>query len=126
VAEAQQIHLTPEIARVPSMMFAIHPRSYTECCVRLHSMSLAGGRRVTVYTPTALRARRRRYPLLLLHDGQNVFEPARAFVEGQHWRAGETADALVAKRLIPPIMICAIDHAGPDRMLEMTPTPGPN
>ena len=90
-------------------------------------MSLADGRRVTVYMPAARRARsRQRYPVLVLHDGQNLFEPDRAFVAGQHWRVGETADALIAARRIPPIIICGIDHTGPGRIREMTPTPGPD
>ena len=89
-------------------------------------MPLADGRRVTVYLPGRLRSGRRRYPVLLLSDGQNLFEPDRAFVAGQHWRVGETADALIARRRIPPMIICGIDHAGPERIREMTPTPGPD
>ncbi len=88
-------------------------------------MWLGNGRRATIYVPAAARARgRRRLPLLILHDGQNLFEPERAF-NGQHWRVGETADALIAMRRIPPLIICGIDHAGPARIRELTPTPGP-
>lgn len=61
----------------------------------------------------------------MLHDGQNLFDPARAFVPGQHWRVGEIADELIAARRIPPLVICGCDHAGPDRLREMTPTRGP-
>jgi enterochelin esterase-like enzyme len=82
---------------------------------------------VTVYLPTSARARPRRpYPLLVLHDNQNLFEPERAFVKGQHWRAGETADRLIAGRVIPPIVMCGVDHGGDARIKEMTPTPGPD
>jgi enterochelin esterase-like enzyme len=95
--------------------------------VRLHSISLAAGRQVTLYVPDSVRPRRRRrYPLLILHDGQNLFDPSRAFVAGQHWRVGEIADELIAARRIPPIIICGFDHGGPDRIREMTPTSGPH
>ena len=88
-------------------------------------MWLGNRRRVTIYVPDAARARgRRRLPLLILHDGQNLFEPERAF-NGQHWRVGETADELIAARHIPPMIICGIDHGGPGRLRELTPTPGP-
>jgi predicted alpha/beta superfamily hydrolase len=80
-----------------------------------------------VYLPTSARARPRRpYSLLVLHDNQNLFEPERAFVKGQHWRAGETADRLIAGRVIPPIVICGVDHGGDARLEEMTPSPGPD
>jgi len=90
-------------------------------------MRLPGGRRLTVYLPPNARAKPRNpYSLLVMHDGQNLFEPDRAFVKGEHWRAGETADRLVASRAIPPIVICGIDHGGDERIHEMTPTPGPD
>ena len=87
-------------------------------------MWLPGGRRVTVYVPdrVSLRARRR-LPLLVLHDGQNLFDPDRAFA-GQHWRVGESADALIAGGAVAPMIICGVDHGGDQRIRELTPTPG--
>jgi enterochelin esterase-like enzyme len=100
-------------------------RVYALLFMRLHSMRLSDGRRVTVYLPRSIRARaRRRYPLLVLHDGQNLFEPERAFVPGRHWRVGEVADELIAARRIPPLVICGIDHGNAERIVDMTPTPG--
>ena len=63
-------------------------------------------------------------PLLLLHDGQNLFEPDRAHVPGQHWRVQETADVLIEAGKIPPIVIAGVDHLGPKRGSDMTPTTG--
>jgi len=95
----------------------------TQCRVQLQSMQLADGRRLTVYLSDTARARPRRpYPLLILHDGQNLFEPERAFAPGEHWRVGETADRLIADRVIPPIVVCGVDHGGTARITEMTPT----
>ena len=81
-------------------------------------------RQVTVCVPAAAREAGRPLPLLVLHDGQNVFEPDRAHVAGQHWRAAETADDLIDREVIPPLVIAAIDHAGDERASEYTPTPG--
>src|ERR1035441_8536801 len=91
----------------------------------LHSTCLPSGRRVTIYLPPGYEDEpRERYPLLVLHDGQNLFEGDRAHVTGEHWRVGETADELVAARRIPPIVIAGIDHAASDRIFEFTPTRG--
>jgi enterochelin esterase-like enzyme len=63
------------------------------------------------------------YPLLVLHDGQNLF----AFREqprGGSWHADETVDRLVQDRRIPPIVLLAIDHADERRIHEFTPTAG--
>ena len=79
------------------------------------------GRLVTVYVPEASP---RGAQVLLLHDGQNLFEPERAHVPGQHWRVAETADALIAAGRIPPVVIAGIDHLGEARGQEMTPTIG--
>ncbi len=80
-------------------------------------------RLITVYVPDDAGAGAPR-PLLLLHDGQNLFDADRAHVPGQHWRVAETADALIAAGRLPPIVIVGIDHLGPDRIREFTPTPG--
>jgi enterochelin esterase-like enzyme len=85
--------------------------------------SYAPGRQITVYLPAGHDAKTP-LPLLLLHDGQNLFEPDRAHVRGQHWQVAESADALIAAGAIPSVVIAGIDHAGEDRGREMTPTPG--
>ena len=36
------------------------------------------------------------FPVLYLHDGQNLFDPETSFIKGNYWRVGETADALIA------------------------------
>lgn len=88
-----------------------------------HSEFLFSGRTLVVYTPPGYkRDTRRRYPLLLLHDGQNVFDPSTSYVPGEHWRAKETADDLLARRRIEPLVICAVYHGGARRLFEYTPT----
>jgi predicted alpha/beta superfamily hydrolase len=64
----------------------------------------------------------RRYPVLYMHDGQNLFDPETAFVRGQHWRLGEMADMLIAEGRVEPLIIVGIYHTGHDRVHEYTPT----
>ncbi|MFY9558747.1 MAG: alpha/beta hydrolase-fold protein [Terriglobales bacterium] len=61
-----------------------------------------------------------RYPVLYLNDGQNLFDPATAF-GGVHWRAGETAERLIAEGKIPPLIIVGIDNTGKNRLWEYIP-----
>jgi predicted alpha/beta superfamily hydrolase len=51
----------------------------------------------------------KRYPVLYLNDGQNLFDPATAFA-GVHWQVGETATRLIAAQKIPPLIIVGIDN----------------
>lgn len=79
-------------------------------------------RRLTVWLPPGYRRRLRtnRYPVLYLNDGQNLFEPERAF-GGVTWGVAETAADLVRKRRIPPMLIVGIDHGGARRGREYLP-----
>jgi enterochelin esterase-like enzyme len=87
------------------------------------SHHLGARRPVVIYLPPGYRRdTRRHYPLLLLHDGQNVFDPSTSYIPGQHWRAKETADALLAQRRIEPLIIAAVYHGAEKRLWEYTPT----
>jgi len=78
---------------------------------------------VTVYLPPGYHERETaRYPVLYMQDGQNLFEPQRAFVPGQHWRLSEAADDAINQRAAAPMIIVGVDHAGPARIEEYTPT----
>jgi enterochelin esterase-like enzyme len=61
-------------------------------------------------------------PLLLLHDGQNLFDDGRAHNPDQPWRIAETVGALVDEGRIPPLVVAGIDHARDGRIDEFTPT----
>ena len=63
-----------------------------------------------------------RYPVLYMHDGQNLFEADTAFQKGEHWRLGETAATLVASGDIEPLIIVGIYNTGDHRKDEYTPT----
>lgn len=64
----------------------------------------------------------RRYPVLYLHDGQNVFDDLPLSPFGVQWGVDTTARALTHAEVIEPIIIVAIGNAGRDRIDEYTPT----
>jgi predicted alpha/beta superfamily hydrolase len=86
------------------------------------SKILGNRRDVLVYLPREYqRSRTRRYPVLYLHDGQNVFDAATSFA-GVEWGADETAYRLTAAKLIEPLIIVAVANTGEDRIHEYAPT----
>jgi predicted alpha/beta superfamily hydrolase len=88
------------------------------------SKTLGNRRDVLVYLPPDYRRSRiRRYPVLYLHDGQNVFDAATAF-GGVEWGADETAQRLVNQKLIEPLIIVAVANTGEHRIHEYAPTRG--
>ncbi len=62
----------------------------------------------------------RRYPVLYLNDGQNLFEAALSFT-GVEWQVDETSDRLIREGVIPPMIIVGIDNSGADRLREYMP-----
>src|SRR6201993_1221889 len=70
------------------------------------SRILGNRRDVLVYLPPGYRRfSSRRYPVLYLHDGQNVFDAATSFA-GIEWEVDETAERLIHRKLIaPPLML---------------------
>ena len=93
-------------------MFDIH---------ELSSVYLGLTRRLTVWLPPQLRTKQvDRYPVLYLNDGQNLFDPARAF-GGNTWRVAETAKRLIRTGRIPPLLVVGIDHGGVRRGREYLP-----
>jgi enterochelin esterase-like enzyme len=62
----------------------------------------------------------RRYPVLYLNDGQNLFEAATSYT-GIEWQVDETADRLIREGAVPPMIIVGIDNATKDRIREYMP-----
>jgi predicted alpha/beta superfamily hydrolase len=90
--------------------------------LRAFSSAVFGNERdLTIYLPPGYGEREDvRYPVLYMQDGQNLFEPERAFIPGQHWRLAEAADEAIAARAAQPMIIVGVDHAGPGRADEYT------
>lgn len=92
--------------------------------IRIHeafpSDILKVARTLSVYLPPSYEADSdTRYPVLYLHDGQNVFDRATSFL-GVEWSADETAEEYIKKGWIRPMIIVAIDNV-PARVDEYTP-----
>jgi predicted alpha/beta superfamily hydrolase len=87
----------------------------------IHSTYLETTRRITVLLPRRRhRSRAGRFPVLYLNDGQNLFDPARAFA-GNTWRVQEAVSRLVRRSIIPPLIVVGIDHGMARRGLEYLP-----
>lgn len=90
---------------------------------RFRSQFLSDDRDISVYLPPGYQTEgERRYPVLYLHDGQNLFDPERSFIRGQHWRVGEAATALIEAGTLQPLIVVGISNAGMRRLDEYTPT----
>jgi predicted alpha/beta superfamily hydrolase len=88
---------------------------------RFHSEFLAHDRDVIVYLPPGYDPSSvRRYPVLYLHDGQNVFD--RATSVGEEWGVDETAQALIESGVVEPLIIVGVYNTGEHRIDEYTPT----
>lgn len=93
-----------------------------QCHRQFPSRTLGNRRDILVYLPTGYRRLvRRRYPVLYLHDGQNIFDAATSFA-GVEWGVDETVQRLTRRRLIEPLIVVAIANTGPDRIHEYAPT----
>lgn len=77
-------------------------------------------REIAVYLPPCYGSASRRFPVLYLHDGQNLFDPATAFL-GNHWRLNEVADDLIQLGRIEPMIMVGIYNLGERRLAEYTP-----
>ena len=79
--------------------------------------------RTIVYLPPGYeKQRNRRYPVLYLQDGQNVFDGETSFIRGQEWFVDETAEWMIRTGQIEPLIVAAIYNAGDARIDEYTPT----
>lgn len=62
----------------------------------------------------------RPYPVLYMHDGQNLFDPALAY-GGVTWGVAEAMAQLVAAGIVPPTIIVGVWNAGERRWQEYLP-----
>jgi predicted alpha/beta superfamily hydrolase len=90
---------------------------------QFHSRFLADDRDVTIYLPPGYEEQpERRFPVLYMHDGQNLFDPRTSFVPGRTWQVAETADATIEAGEVEPLIVVGIANTGDRRLAEYTPT----
>jgi predicted alpha/beta superfamily hydrolase len=83
-----------------------------------------GGRRVWVYLPPGYAAQpARRYPVLYLQDGQNLFDAAASY--SGEWGVDEACERLIRAGRVRPLVVVGVDNGGASRLAEYTPWPDP-
>jgi predicted alpha/beta superfamily hydrolase len=77
-------------------------------------------RRIWLYLPPGYAASKHRYPVLYLHDGQNIFDEATAYAG--EWAVDETLNQLKNSGQDPAgCIVVAIDNGGERRLDEYSP-----
>ncbi|MEW5738751.1 MAG: alpha/beta hydrolase-fold protein [Myxococcota bacterium] len=90
------------------------------------SAILGNSRGVYVYLPpTYLENSAARFPVVYMHDGQNLFDPAMAF-DGVTWRVAEAIDEAAGTGRFPEAIVVGPNNAGSERIAEYTPTADPS
>lgn len=90
---------------------------------KFKSRLLRNERALVIYLPPGYEEQaQRRFPVLYLQDGQNLFDPATSFMPGKYWHVGETADRLIGSGAIQPLIIVGVYNLGRRRIGEYTPT----
>ncbi len=74
-------------------------------------------RRIWIYLPTSYQQGKKNYPVLYMHDGQNVFEDSTSF--SGEWGVDEALDTLGPQ--VGETIVVAIDNGGQKRMNEYSP-----
>jgi predicted alpha/beta superfamily hydrolase len=87
------------------------------------SKILGNKRNLIVYLPPDYDSETtRRYPVMYMHDGQNVFDGMTSYIPNGEWQADENAERLIRAGKIEPIIIVGIDNGGMERGNEYLPT----
>ncbi|MCW8108542.1 alpha/beta hydrolase-fold protein [Alteromonas ponticola] len=76
------------------------------------------GRKVWIYLPPGYESSTKRFPVLYMHDGQNVFDSATSYVG--EWEVDETLNTLAGEGWQVPIVV-AINHGNEERVNELSP-----
>lgn len=82
-----------------------------------YSKFLNNERDIIVWLPPSYNNKKdMRFPVLYMHDGQNIMDPVTSFA-GIDWRVDETVTRLIKEKKIPEIIIVGIYNT-PDRLDE--------
>jgi enterochelin esterase-like enzyme len=96
-----------------------HPRLHLHRA--FHSHQLPDDRDLIVYVPPEYdRHPERTYPVLYMHDGQNLFDGRTSFIPGRTWQVREHADAAIEAGEVEPLVIVGIYNTGDRRLAEYT------
>lgn len=85
---------------------------------RFHSPELHNVRDIIVYLPPSYESSRRRYPVLYMHDGQNLFDALTSY--SGEWQVDETMEMLAREGGVEAIVV-GIPNRGMERIREYSP-----
>lgn len=88
----------------------------------VHSLELGNSRDLHIYLPPGYETSEQRYPVMYMHDGQNLFDHHLSFSGA--WGANDAADA--AARLGYPVIMVGIANVGESRINEYSPFVDPD
>jgi len=71
-------------------------------------------KKIWLYLPKDYESSKKKYPVIYMHDGQNVFDSATSYVG--EWNVDEKLDSLNAQ-----VIVVGIEHGGDKRISELTP-----
>lgn len=108
---------TQEIRRVYPLFFSELHGSFTET-IRVHPKRGGAEHQYRVYLPPGYDENTlKRYPVLYMHDGSNLFFPEEAF-GGSEWQVDENLEQLDTMNLIDKVIVVGV--YAHDRMYEYT------
>lgn len=84
---------------------------------KVWSPQLANYRNLFVYLPPSYESEQKRYPVLYMHDGQNLFDQSTSFAE--EWRVDETMERLSQEGI--EAIVVGIPNRGVERLVEYSP-----
>ncbi len=87
----------------------------------LGSEILGRSRTIRVWLPEGYEASgETRYPVMYMHDGQNLFDEATSFI-GVEWGVDETLTELIASGEVPAMIVVGMDNSGAFRAADYNP-----
>lgn len=100
------------------------PRVHAGSFVEIGPFAVEGlpDQRLTVWLPPGYETGERRYPVLYMHDGHNLFDPAKSNFN-KVWAADRAVASLAAAGRIKPHIIVGIWPPGADRYRQYLPQP---
>ena len=116
------------VLTIACICFAVIPAARAIDCkstvsgdLRIHSLAsdiFNNTRSIRVLLPPGYDAaenRSKRYPVLYMLDGQNLFDACLSDVSHVEWRLDETVYRLIREKAIPEMIVVGVDHAGAKR-----------
>ena len=82
---------------------------------------LERSRRVWIYLPPGYKNSLKRYPVMYMHDGQNLFSDSTSF--SGEWGIDETLEKMIKGKEIPKMIVVGIENHPRYRLDEYTPFP---